>query len=57
MLFKPTGLLRGEVALDKAKGKGKAHMHVGGAAQGKCQINGPVLQTNKLESSALTGSW
>ena len=57
MLFKPTGLHSGEVVLGKAKGKGQAHMHVGGAVQGKCQIRGPILQTKEGEASALTGSW
>ena len=57
MLFKPTRLLGGEVASGKATGKGKAHAHVSGAAQGKCQIRGPGLQTNKGEPSALTSLW
>ena len=57
MSFKLTRLLSGQVVSDKETGKGKVHMHVGGAAQGKCQIGGPVLQTNELESSTLTGSW
>ena len=32
-------------------------VHVGGAVQGKCQIGSPILWTNELESSALTGVW
>ena len=55
--FKPTRLLGGEVASDKAKRKRKVHTHVGGAVQGKCQIGFPVVWTNELESSTLTGSW
>ena len=57
MSFKPTRLLSGEVVLGKAKGKGKARTHVGGAVQGKCQIRGPGLWTNEGEPSALTGLW
>ena len=57
MSFKLTGLLGGEVALGKAKGKGKARAHVSGAAQGKCQIRGPVLWTNEGKPSTLTGLW
>ena len=57
MSFKLTGLLSSEVASGKAKGKGKAPTHVGGAARSGCQIGGPVVQTNKGETSALTSSW
>ena len=57
MLFKPTRLLGGEVASGKKREGKSARMHVGGVVQGKCQIRGPVLQTNKGEPSALTGSW
>ena len=56
MLFQPTGLLGSEVASGKGKGKGKVHTHVGGAAQGKRQVICPILRTNKVQSSALTGS-
>ena len=54
--FQPTGLLSGEVASGKGKGKGKARAHVGGAAQGKCQVRCPVRRTDEVQSSALTGS-
>ena len=57
VLFKLTRLLSSEVVLGKGKGKGKVCTHVGGAAQGKCQIRGPILQTNQGEPSTLTSSW
>ena len=55
VLFQPTGLLGSEVASGKGKGKGKARTHVSGAAQGKRQVICPILRTNEVQSSALTG--